>query len=211
MKVKITDISIFFRSNCCQSSEPKARPCRNSAQIMAPLEYMRQIHQKGIPLHVTTITIGNKRLGGMCIKDQYRHMVKDIKKHIPYHSEQKYIYHFEQQENGNLHAHGLEYDTYQARFHESFRHYGKRNCHPKSFQKLRNFDGYTEYINKENVFPPITNIMKKERREGFKINDNPRDEGASSTEREALSIDDAIKPSQEVNHLDYGIPAFSDL
>lgn len=162
--VKKIDISLFFKTNCCvsKSSSHEVAPCRNSAQKHTPYDYMKYLYNKDCPLHITTITIGTKWLGKLSAKEQYKVFVKHIKKHIPFHAEDmRYIYNFELTSNGQLHAHGLEYNTYQNRFAESFSIFGKRNEHPKSFQICRNIDGYITYINKENVYPSITNIQRK--------------------------------------------------
>lgn len=167
MKICPKNIKLFFsvKSSCCQSSESKANPCRNSAQITEPLDYLRALHSKTSKncWHVTTITIGTKWLGRMAAEHQYDIFVKKIKRHIPYHHKtKKYIYHFELTESGQLHAHGIEYNTCQNEFIESFQDFGSRNCHKKSFQELRNFEGYTKYIDKDNTFPSITNIKKSD-------------------------------------------------
>lgn len=113
-------------------------------------------------LHITTISIGCRWLGKKRSEDQYTIFCKKIRQHIPYRSESKYIYCFELQKNGQLHAHGIEYDTYQGRFMESFCSFGSHNTNNKSFQECRNLEGYIKYINKENIYPTIHNILKKD-------------------------------------------------
>lgn len=164
--VKLKDISIFFQinSNCCKdsSTNEESKPCRNYPRILTQHNYIKQLYNENCTIYSTTITIGNKNIGRLSAEDQYTLMVKDIKQHIRYHSESKYIYHFELQKNGQLHAHGVEYNTYRNRFIESFSKYGRRNEHKDSFQECRNIDGYIDYISKEDVFPPISNIQKKD-------------------------------------------------
>lgn len=110
--------------------------------------------------HATTITIGNKWIGKKSAKQQYKQLVRDIKRHIGYRSAVKYLYVFEYQHNGHLHAHGVELGSYQQQFIESFSKYGRRNSCSESFQTVKHIDKYLEYIDKEHAFPYITNIHK---------------------------------------------------
>lgn len=160
--VRILNIEKFFLNFTCNEKRKKERyPCRNAPRTMECHRYFRE-RQPLDSLYMTTITIGNKFYGRMSAEGQHEHMVKAIKEHIKYYGEHKYIYHFELQKNGQLHAHGLESGTYQQKFHNDFAHFGCRNKHKKSFQKVRNLEGYLQYINKENVFPPIHNIKRSD-------------------------------------------------
>lgn len=188
------DITTYFNisSNCCnkgQSSANLARrqeredslPCRNSARLPDSLkEYIiKRSHGTKNFVHNTTITIGRKWIGKLSAKEQYTIMKRDIKRHIPYRSEQKYVYTFEFQANGQLHAHGVELGTTQGKFIEDFSHYGRRNMHNKSYETLRNVSGYLEYIDKEHAFPYITNIHKKEIKEYSHAQPNQEKPGES--------------------------------
>lgn len=142
-----------------------AIPCQSHAQFLAACgDYLIE-QSEGTKNHAfaSTITIGNVRYGRLSAKTQYEHMKNAIKRHIAYHDpKKKYYYAFEYQRNGNLHAHGWELGSSQQRFIESFSHFGRRNSHDASYQNLANARSYWDYINKENAFPPITNIMKKD-------------------------------------------------
>lgn len=160
------DISIFFQSSCCNkqiesSNFSKKSPCPNSAKI-GRSAYIKKMADDSITMHATTITIGNKWLGKKSAKDQYEVFVKRIKQHIPYHSSNKYLYHFELQNNGQLHAHGIEIGTYRAAFIESFGDFGMRNRHGEAFTKIKSLDKYILYMDKSNDFLPISNIKKSE-------------------------------------------------
>lgn len=168
MKVKFKDITIYFPSRCCNGSlEQGDSPCQSHAQIDGAVErshkYMREMYKRGCIVNATTITIGNKAIGRLSSKDQYKVLKRRIKRHIPYNSEEeRYVYHFELQNNGQLHAHGIEYNTYRGRFTDSFYDIGKRNLAIESFNKVSNIDRYIDYINKENVYPAITNVRRKD-------------------------------------------------
>lgn len=158
------DISIFFsvKSNCCNSSTAEGDPCRNYAKKVDPHKYFKYYSDKGVDVYATTITIGRKWLGRKSADDQYKQFVKDIKRKWLYHGKEKYCYHFELQNNGQLHAHGLHMNGDWASFIECFSDYGDRNTKKEAYQKCRNIQGYTEYIDKENAYPPIHNILKKD-------------------------------------------------
>lgn len=140
---------------------PLSKPSPKRDIIKDPFEYFLK-KCSPVTLHITTITIGKVWLGKKSAAEQYKIFVKKIKKHIPYRGEQKYIYTFELTKSGVLHSHGLEYDTYQSRFMESFCNFGSHNCHNKAFQECRNLEGYIKYIQKEQTFPTIHNIHKKD-------------------------------------------------
>lgn len=164
--VIVKDISIFFRSSCCISTSPP--PCRNSARVTGGPQLMEyfQLVPSG-SLIAATITIGTKFYGSMSSDDQYKHFAKAIKyfksqiKNI-YDPTGRYYFTFELQRNGQLHAHGILYNIYQKVFTDSFRQFGRHNENSKSYQKLNNLTLYTKYINKENAYPPLTNISKKD-------------------------------------------------
>lgn len=162
--VKLKDISIYFslKSSCCNKQESSPMPCRNSPQILDTHKYFKYWYNKGVDIDITTITIGSKWLGRMSADEQYKQFVKDIKKGYPFHGKTKYVYHFELQNNGMLHAHGIHMESYRDKFIETFDHYGKRNSHKESYQVCRNITGYLEYINKSNIYPPIHNVLKKD-------------------------------------------------
>lgn len=142
----------------------KAIPDRRSP-LMDIHRYIKYHLVKGVSMHKTTITIGVKRYGKLSYKDQYKDMVSSIKKHIPYHSEEKrYLYHFELTKNGILHAHGIEISTYQTVFSDDFNKYGLHNTKDQSFVEIKRktIDEYLKYINKENICPWISNITLKD-------------------------------------------------
>lgn len=167
----IRDISLYFRPKCCikeeSSIERSEMPCQNSPPPRGPYDYFRKMFNKGVCLHATTITIGNKRYGRMSDKEQYQEFKKAIRQHIKFHSNSRYIYEFEHTKQGQLHAHGIEYNVYQNRFSESFHKFGARNGHKDSFQKIKAIDEYIKYITKDKEFPTLTNVGKKDIREVF--------------------------------------------
>lgn len=174
MKVKylLKDISVFFTSKCCNREQPKkcmANPCGSHARVLPAIEkihrYLETLSVRGCDMNKTTITIGNKIIGMKSYKEQYDDICRIIKLERPYRGAIKYIYHFELQKNGQLHAHGLEIGSYMQNYVEAFSCIGARNAHPKSFVAVKRGDSITEYLrymNKENILPMITNITKKE-------------------------------------------------
>lgn len=179
MSYTCKDIRLFFTSSCCnmqmalgpnEDSPEDDTSCQSHAKIRhrykVPdniIDYLvKKCKDTSNYAKSTTITIGNKRYGSLSAKDQYKHIKKAIKKHIPYRSEKKYLYTFELQNNGQLHAHGLELGTYQATFIESFGKFGRRNTHNESYQNTKHVRKYLEYMNKDPIFEPVHNIMKKE-------------------------------------------------
>lgn len=164
--VKLINIEKFFlKSSCCNG---QSSTCRNSAPKNGTIiKFFKHYFEKKVELHAPTITIGNKHYGGMSNDDQYKHMVKTIKEAYPYHGTVKYIFYFEQQENGNLHAHGVLMNAYQSKFIDNFNKFGRRNIHDESYQTLRNI-GYFEYIQKDenkHKYKPIHNVKKKDLQE----------------------------------------------
>lgn len=175
MKFKFKDISLYFKSDCCNKNETSVvspTSCERAPQLTSTFlevskyhTYLKECCAINCTMIKTTITIGTQWLGKLSADDQYIQFVKQIKKHIPYHSKVKYIYHFEYMKNGQLHAHGLEIGSYQQRFHDSFVSFGKRNLNAHSYVEVKNKNGiaeYLNYINKENAYPWITNIHKKD-------------------------------------------------
>lgn len=161
--VKLINIEKFFKINSCCSLESQS--CRNSPQESSnPIQFFKYYYNKNVELHAPTITIGNKYYGGMSNDEQYKHLCKAIKGAYPYHGTIKYIFYFEQQNNGNLHAHGVLMNAYQSKFIDNFNQFGHRNIHDKSYQQIRNF-GYFAYIQKDEhktKYKPIHNILKKD-------------------------------------------------
>lgn len=166
--MKLKDISIFFmpKSQCCVKLEATESTCQRSPKskkITMAHEYFKIMYGAApTSIHATTITIGEKWIGKLSSEVQYNLFKRHIQKHIaPYTADDaKYCYHFELQQNGQLHAHGIEFGTYHNRFIESFIDFGKRNKHPDAFTHVIDIDKYLEYIDKENIFPPITNVKK---------------------------------------------------
>lgn len=155
--LKLLDISKYFTPQ--SSPERSGGPCRNSAPL-TPEKFFFQVKQ--CDLYSVTITIGNKLYGKLNYKEQYSELKFTIKKVYPFHGNTKYLFRFELQNNGQLHAHGILYDTYHVKFVEGFCKFGTRNLHKDSFQLCRNLEGYLEYINKENILPCLHNIQKKD-------------------------------------------------
>lgn len=165
--VKLQDISIYFTSSCCkkQSNKVSSKNLKNSS--LSELTPNNSIYNyfldlsPDIELHAATITIGNKHYGRMSAEEQYFEMKDSIKKFIPFHSKtQKYIFEFELQNNGQLHAHGIIQGVFQNKFIESFYHFGRRNSHNKSYQDIKHVSNYIDYICKERIFPTVHNIKK---------------------------------------------------
>lgn len=160
--------------NCCQAVPlSNGYPSQSTPKTSTYLEFLQHFHDMGIDFNATTITIGNKWIGKKSSDQQYQIMKKDIRKHINRNKHRQehtwYYYNFELQQNGQLHAHGIEVNTYLAPFHESFESYGKRNVHRESFKKMSNLNSYFEYIEKEKAYPTVTNITKKLLKELFTI------------------------------------------
>jgi len=96
--------------------------------------------------------------------EQYHHLKRAIKRTYKYHGTEKYIFFFEQQNNGNLHAHGILMNAYRGKFLDNFHQFGQRNLHKDSYQEIRNL-GYFDYIQKDKIqskYKPIHNILKKD-------------------------------------------------
>lgn len=140
-------------------SAPLSKLCQISVQEIHNIIRRRShlIH------HAATITIGVKWLGRKTDKEQYEIICERIRKGFPYRGTGRYIFHFELQGNGLLHAHGCLQDIYQGKFIEAVGDLGSRNKHNASFIEVKHIDKYLEYINKENVYPAIHNYKKKDR------------------------------------------------
>ncbi len=151
----------------CPSHAKKSHQLRGSGAI--PLDTITYLINKSSGTknyaHATTITIGNKRIGRLSQKKQYREFVRRIKRQYPFRGKVKYLYCFEEQMNGQLHAHGWTLGDYQNHFISSFSDFGKHNMNSKSFQPIGDLAKYGLYINKENAYPPLTNITKREEKE----------------------------------------------
>lgn len=175
MKFTFRNIDIFFRSNCCNKTvEPS--PCEKAAQEMPRFleakKYLDYISRQSLldkDLAKTTITIGVQWLGKLAYKEQYNEICKLIKQHIPYNSDSEYIYFPELTKSGVIHFHGVEINTYEAKFHQSFGLIGSRNLHKKSYLKVNNkrdgISDYLRYIEKDKNkidLSFITNIKKKD-------------------------------------------------
>lgn len=162
--MKLKDISIFFmpQSNCCISKATESTCQRSPKKSIALAHKFFKLKYNIAPdsMKATTITIGEKWLGKLDSKVQYEIFKKRIRDHMaPYRFDgARYCYHFELQSNGQLHAHGIEFGTYENRFIESFGDFGKRNKHAESYTKIHDIDKYIDYINKDNIYPPITNV-----------------------------------------------------
>lgn len=160
--VKLLNIEKFFlKTSCCDG---QSTSCRISAPKNSPLDFFLFYFNRNIELHAVTITIGNKYYGGMSNDDQYKHLCKAIKQTYKFHGVEKYLFYFEQQQNGNLHAHGVLMNAYRGKFIDNFNKFGQRNIHKDSYQEMRNL-GYFEYIQKDKIkykYKPIHNIHKKD-------------------------------------------------
>lgn len=163
---KLKDISLFFISDCCNGG---AKPLSKRPPAIDPIKYFQKrfntLPEHNESLHAATITIGNVYYGKMSSEQQYKHFVKAIKNCYPYNGETKYVFYFEFQKNGQLHAHGAIYNGYQSRFADHFNKFGLRNCHDLSYQQIKKSD-YFSYIIKEKEkmkkYKPIHNIKRSD-------------------------------------------------
>lgn len=161
----LINIEKFFLKNSCCNSDTSA-PCQkyhpNNRAINNAQVYFRHRFQRDNTLYAPTITIGNKRYGAMSAEDQYKNMVKDIKRVYNKGMEIKYLFYFELTQNGILHAHGV-CDGYQNIFIDGFHKYGKHNTNDKSYPEIKAIN-YFDYIKKEYnekmKYKPITNVNK---------------------------------------------------
>lgn len=169
-------IHLIFKckSTCCEeyagrSAETECKPLseRSPSKALQQINLLKQYYALGYTLKATTITIGEKWLGKLSYQDQYRIFIKRIKKYYPFHGPVKYYYCFELTNNGQLHAHGIEYGGFQRRFIEAFSNFGKRNEHKESYKDIKS-DKYFDYIHKECVMPSIHNITKRYIKENYK-------------------------------------------
>ncbi len=209
------DISIFFTPKHRSPVGVKAKPnpegsCRTYAPralpAIIPDNYFLYYAHTGIEMSAATITIGYKHILKLSYKEQYAMMVKEIKKTYKFHSDSiKYLFRFELQENGSLHAHGLIMNGYQNVFHTNFLKFGIHNTKALSYQTCRNIKGYLKYINKENVLPPIHNIRKKDLTSEMGGSGNPKGLnilGATSAERsEYITLSPTVKLGDDSNLL----------
>lgn len=186
-KYTVRDITLYFKSNCCNKTV-ESKPCENSPPANSNCLFFKRkktiinptvdydnvnrvhLHFKnaqadGVQLVKTTLTIGNKEIGKLSYIDQHKYFIKLIKSFTLHHkkcgNDVKYIFHFELQSNGMLHAHGIEMNGNQTIFNLHFTKLGVRNSHQKSYDEVKRYIGieeYLNYINKENILPPFTNI-----------------------------------------------------
>lgn len=207
LNINLQDVVLFFSSSCCnkkqiESSEISDFPCQNSHEMA----YISSL-PAGVSAHAATITIGNKFYGKLSYEEQYRHMVKAIKRTYPFRGRTKYTAHFELTSNGQLHSHLLIIDGYQTVFSEGFDCFGPRNNHKQSYQECKNIIKYLEYINKENILKPITNFPKPKRgKTNHILADKPTDLTSSGLEVDG-SEESSPKPDPTIQSLN---DAFSD-
>ncbi len=159
--VKFMNLDIFFKPCSINGS---VKPLSERYRTIDPLKYFKQLFKSLPPdsnsLHAATITIGNIKYGSMSADKQYADIVKTIKNTYAFHGETKYVFYFEFQKNGQLHAHGAIYNGYHSKFIDSFNKYGLRNIHDKSYEPIKTIE-YFEYIckDKEKIkYKPIHNI-----------------------------------------------------
>lgn len=178
MNIKLKNIAISFVSDCC--TKLNEQPIENgstSSQTHAKIrpELRDYIMRDPSTKSATTITIGNKWIGKLSSRKQYIEFCKAIRKHIGKRDPvKKYLYVFELQDNGQLHAHGVEIGTWQASFIESFQHFGRRNVHDASFCRVKSIDKYLTYMDKEHAFPYITNIRSSDIKKMYSNNINTK-------------------------------------
>lgn len=162
-------LTLIFKSSCCNKLKETgagSTSCQSYARFPPQLQaYVESLSH--VTMSATTITIGNKWIGSMSLKKQYKTMREQIKKHMR-QTKLESIYVFEIQANGQLHAHGLEIGWNQATFIENFQHYGQRNRTDASYEKVRHLSKYLEYLQKDLLYMYknhrmvfITNIKKK--------------------------------------------------
>lgn len=153
---------------CCEEPDPLSigspnNGTRRKCPKHSPYDALKKLWNAGATFNATTITIGNKYYGRMSADEQYKRMSRDIRRHIKTYAEDDswYFYTFELQKNGQLHSHGIEVNTYWAKFINSFELYGSRNIHKESFKKVSDFEAYYKYITKEPEYPSVHNLSKK--------------------------------------------------
>lgn len=149
-------------SNCCEPL-PLSKGSPNNGRDFI-FEAMEKMWDSGLTFTATTITIGNKRFGKLSAHDQYKRMARDVRIHMRRghtNNDSYYFYCFELQQNGQLHSHGIEINTYKKPFDDMFSYWGKRNEHPESFKKVTDLKSYYKYITKECEFKTISNLSKK--------------------------------------------------
>lgn len=137
-------------------------PLSNRRRKLEPVKefFIRQMTDNK-DMSAITITIGNKYYGGMDCKTQYKHMVKAIKECL---RSVKFLACFEQQQNGNLHAHIISEHIYSTRATTYFGKFGPRNYHEKSCEAVKRTD-YVKYITKEcheTKYQWISNVNKND-------------------------------------------------
>lgn len=170
MALTVNFDKVEIGNNCCMSLK-SLFGCDPLVKSM-----LRKVDENGIcsffkecpELVAGTVTIGRKWVGRLSAEQQYALIKKRIRAYLGYMNvEHKYYFIFEFQQNGQLHAHSIYYNMYQARHIEAFGDMGKRNSHPESFKMISDFNSYWNYIHKDQKemyykFPSITNIRKKD-------------------------------------------------
>lgn len=161
------------------------RSAPRKAKVRSPLQTVIKVLDfieanycgTGHSIHMTTVTIGNIKYGKLGYMAQYSEIKKAIEtiqqaykvssdktgmemigSHI---YGRKYLYIFEFQGNGQLHAHGIELGIYSYPWFKVMKRFGPRNLDDKSFQPVRNWEGLRKYYiknvremtNKHRVFP----------------------------------------------------------
>lgn len=170
MKFKLKDISVYFKSSCCNSNialrseSPRDSSCQTAIKVCKPFDaekyhnIVKEYFNLGTTFHALTVTIGApaKFLGMMSADDQYQYLKKHIRAYFN-NQDIMYIFHFEITKSGTVHCHGIS-NMYQKRFVEAFAQLGTRNAHKDSFQPIHSIDKYLTYCNKENAYQMVTNI-----------------------------------------------------
>lgn len=174
----LRNLTFWFpiKSSCCsnnavESSTTPGLSCQNSPLNVVTSRYsnimltnhklLMQLADLGIKMYATTITIHCKWLGCKSYQDQYRYLKNMIKRRED--QDTWYVYHFELQKNGNLHAHGvIAYLKSTSEWGLKYKEIGIRNAHQQACQEIKHIRNYLEYINKENICMPITNIRRNQ-------------------------------------------------
>jgi hypothetical protein len=146
MKYQLRDISIFFKSSCCNKESDPENEKFSSCQI-AP-EKVRQYFEdlEGTDLKAATITIGNVKYGKLAYYEQHAEFEKAIKR-LP--KQARYYFRYEFQKNGQLHAHGIVYNLYDQPYFDIMSRFGTRNTKKESYQEIKHLKQYLDYMEKD--------------------------------------------------------------
>lgn len=147
------DITIYFKSNCCNPSTGQGdMPC----QSPAPGGVLQQLLHKYGPcpeLYAVTVTIGTRKYGKLSSRKQFKELYKSI---IGYrkalHALGGYAsFTFELTKSGVVHSHGIVYENHASRglFIKHFEMFGSRNAHEESYKKVIDLNKYIDYMLKE--------------------------------------------------------------